>query len=236
MAVYAEQLLTAPEDHRGRWRQAFPFVAPVVAPVVAPGAGHSGCGDESGDDCGGRRSGDTRRLFVEIGTGKGDFILTAAQQNPSILYLGIEGSENALYRALQKTEGVVLPNLRFCATYVLRVQDLFGDGELSGLYLNFSDPWPKARHAKRRLTAPAYLRGYGAAIEPGGFLQFKTDNDAFFAYTKEMMEEASDLFTVEASTEDLWHSPYADGNIKTEYEGKFLKLQKTINYLRALRK
>ena len=208
MGDYGNLIIKDPHSHKGRWRTVFPNY----------------------------RSKTSAELYVEIGTGKGNFILQTAAQDPAALFLGIEGSESALFRALKKTKDGALPNLRFCADYVLTVDDFFAERELSGLFLNFSDPWPKKRHAKRRLTSPPYLAGYARALKPGGFLQFKTDNDDFFRYSLEILRSAEVHYEIVAQTNDLFRSPWVEGNVMTEYEQKFHNLNKTINYLKAIRK
>jgi tRNA (guanine-N7-)-methyltransferase len=207
MENYRKLLIKDPQFHKGRWRYAFPDIREKTA-----------------------------ELYVEIGTGKGNFILEAASRDPGALFLGVEGSESALIRALEKTKDSPLPNLRFCAEYVLTVDDVFAEREISGLYLHFSDPWPKKRHAKRRLTSPPYLAGYARALKPGGFLQFKTDNDDFFRYSLEMFQSAEVHYEIVAQTDDLFQSPWLAGNIMTEYEKKFHNLNKSINYLKAVRR
>ena len=123
--------------------------------------------------------------FVEIGCGKGNFIIKKAMDNPECNFVAIEGQETVILRAMEKVlelreEGVPLDNLRFMCTFVNDMRDLFAPESLAGIYLNFSDPWPKARHAKRRLTHHKRLMNYGQVVKEGGFVEFKTDNDDLF--------------------------------------------------------
>jgi tRNA (guanine-N7-)-methyltransferase len=123
-------------------------------------------------------------------------------------------------------------NLRFCAEYILDMRDYFAGGEIDGIFLNFSDPWPKARQEKRRLTSPGYLNGYRHALADGGFLRLKTDSADFFAYSRARVE-ADPGFEITALTEDLHASEYAGVSEMTEYELRFLNLNKKIHYFEA---
>ncbi|MDR2162535.1 MAG: hypothetical protein LBO70_01100 [Clostridiales Family XIII bacterium] len=123
-------------------------------------------------------------------------------------------------------------NLLFCAAYILDMRDYFEEGELDGIFLNFSDPWPKLRQSKRRLTSPDYLRGYLHTLADGGFIRFKTDNADFFVYSRECISSEPGL-EITAMTDDLRASEYAEGSEMTEYEMKFVKLGKKIHYLEA---
>ena len=131
------------------------------------------------EDCG---------LYAEIGCGKGRFITDLAAAHPDNFYVGIEGHESVILRSLEKAEESDLANVLFIPEYIKDIREIFGDGELDGIYLNFSDPWPKARHEKRRLTHRNFLKAYSEVIKPGGFIQFKTDNDGLFEFTLEEIE------------------------------------------------
>ncbi|MDR3225270.1 MAG: hypothetical protein LBT52_03110 [Clostridiales Family XIII bacterium] len=257
--VFNEPLVYDPASNKGRWRDAF-------------GA------DEN------------RPLYLEIGCGKGRFITASALAHPASLYLGFEGHQSVLYRALQRAyagpdatlteldkiamalaglcdgdctqcgqrgidddcaakggrevsgdcaayDGILEPpdNLRLCAEYILDMRDFFAEGELNGIYLNFSDPWPKARQEKRRLTSPRYLNGYLNVLTESGFLRFKTDNTDFFAYSRTSIEDHPGL-EITGITEDLHRSGYAEDNVMTEYERRYLNLQRKINYLEAVKR
>ena len=114
---------------------------------------------------------------MELGCGKGRFISTYADLNRDKNYIAIEGQKNVVLRAFEKVEEKELTNVKFVMSFIDDITEFFEDGELAGIYLNFSDPWPKARHAKRRLTHTRFLKGYERVIKKGGFVEFKTDND-----------------------------------------------------------
>lgn len=179
-----------------------------------------------------------RPLMLEIGCGKGQFILKKALDNPDIDYIAIEGQDTVILRALEKaaeaageTYGTdVMPNLRFIMAYVDHMSDFFREGSIDGIYLNFSDPWPKARHAKRRLTYRDHLMDYCHALKPGGFIEMKTDNDGLYDFTLEEID-ACGLHIVE-QTRDLHSSDFASRYTTTEYEDRFRGTGKNINYVR----
>lgn len=158
-------------------------------------------------------------LYIEVGMGKGQFLCGLASKNPNINYIGIEKYSSVLIRAIEKQEQLQLANLRFIRTDAELLPEIFGENEVDGIYLNFSDPWPKDRHAKRRLTSPAFLERYRRILKPGGIVEFKTDNRELFAYSLESVRSCG--WNVLYETEDLHNSPWAEGNIMTEYEEKF---------------
>ncbi len=167
--------------------------------------------------------GDDRPLRLEIGTGKGQFIIEMAQQHPEANYIGIDLFTDVLVRAVRKWEKEKYPpqNMRLVRWDAAMIEDLFKPGQVDRIYLNFSDPWPKPRHAKRRLTSPSFLYKFADILRDGGKLEFKTDNADLFTYSLEQFE-VSDSFTIEASTRDLHADPVLnEGNIMTEYEEKF---------------
>lgn len=170
-----------------------------------------------------------RPVYLEIGCGKGQFLAGHAQRHPENGYLGVEGQRSVILRAIEKAQG--LDNVRFLPAYVQDLDALFAPGELVGIYLNFSDPWPKARHEKRRLTHHLRLAAYAKAIGKGGVIEIKTDNDDLFAFTLEQITLAG--LELEAVTDDLHHSIYAEDNILTEYEEKFSGAGKNIHFARA---
>jgi tRNA (guanine-N7-)-methyltransferase len=153
-----------------------------------------------------------------------------AAADPNGFYIGVEGNENVILRAMEKLELLGLQNVRFVASYVENILDWFAPEELSGIYLNFSDPWPKPRHEKRRLTHGDKLHGYMEALMPGGFLEFKTDNQGLFQFT---MDEIKRLdLMVEAQTDNLHDSHHTAKETLTEYEEKFSSWGKNIYYVR----
>lgn len=170
-------------------------------------------------------------IYLEIGCGKGRFITTLAEQNPDRLYVAIEGAESVVLRALEKAAEKELFNLVFITQYVNDLSEFFQRGELAGIYLNFSDPWPKDRHAKRRLTHGRYLESYKKVLLPGSFIEFKTDNDGLFAFSVPEFEE-NGLAVVE-KTDDLHKSNYPAKDVETEYEHKFRLLGNRIHYCKA---
>ena len=167
--------------------------------------------------------GNDHPLYLEIGMGKGQFLMECAARNPGNNYIGIEMYSSVLIRALEKAEalGEAAPGnlcfLRFDATYLT---DIFAPGEVAGIYLNFSDPWPKDRHAKRRLTSDRFLARYRLVLKEGAEVAFKTDNTGLFEWSVESFLENG--WTITSLTRDLHGDPVlCKGNIMTEYEEKF---------------
>ena len=162
-----------------------------------------------------------RPIHIEIGMGKGQFVTTLAKENPSIYYLGMELYASVLYRALQKLEEDPVENLSLLCYSAEALPNMFASGEIEKIYLNFSDPWPKDRHAKRRLTSNRFLDCYTKVLKSDGLIEFKTDNVDLFNYSLEQIEAHPD-FTLIAKTYDLHNEPELNkGNILTEYEEKF---------------
>lgn len=162
--------------------------------------------------------GRTAPLHVEIGVGKGDFLTELAARNPNVNYVGLEAQQGVLYFAARKAATRELPNVRLLVFDAAHLTELFASGEVDRIYLNFSDPWPKARHAKRRLTSEVFLARYAAVLKEGGAIHFKTDNAGLFAYSLETMEREDWLLS--HVTHDL-HALAEPDNIMTEYERKF---------------
>lgn len=160
-------------------------------------------------------------LYLEIGMGKGQFLMALAKAHPDINYIGIERYTSVLLRAVQKMDINPLPNVHFLRADAEILPNLFGKGEVDRIYLNFSDPWPKDRHAKRRLTSSAFLDRYAQILACGGRIEFKTDNQDLFTFSLEEVGNAP-AWKLDASTRDLHHDPVlSKGNIMTEYEEKF---------------
>lgn len=172
-------------------------------------------------------------IQIEVGMGKGRFIMELAAAHPDINYIGIERYSSVLLRGLQKRAGLDLDNIYFLCVDARDLADLFAPGEVDRIYLNFSDPWPKDRHAKRRLTSPDFMAVYGKILAPEGTVEFKTDNRGLFDYSLEAIPEAGWVIT--EHTFDLHHSPMAEGNVMTEYEAKFASEGKPICKLIARR-
>lgn len=164
--------------------------------------------------------GNNHDLHIEIGMGKGKFLYTLAGKNPEINYIGIEKHSSVLLRALQKMEADPLPNLLFIRMDAEEITEVFDRGEVSRIYLNFSDPWPKDRHAKRRLPSREYLARYDQILKKDGILEFKTDNKELFEFALEELPFAG--WEIVKKTFDLHHDmEMMEGNIMTEYEEKF---------------
>ena len=178
--------------------------------------------------------GNENPIHIEVGMGKGRFMMDLAAAHPDINYLGIERYSSVLLRALQKMEENPLPNLFFICMDAADVAEVFDHGEVNRIYLNFSDPWPKDRHAKRRLTSRQFFARYDEILAPEGRLEFKTDNQDLFTFSLEEIPEAG--WHLDASTRDLHHDPVLnEGNIMTEYEEKFSSLGNPICKLIASR-
>ena len=164
--------------------------------------------------------GNNNPIHIEVGMGKGRFITRLADDNPDINYIGIEKYSSVLIRALEKAEKDPLPNLRFIRMDAEDIETVFTGKEVEKIYLNFSDPWPKDRHAKRRLTSGRFLARFANILSDDGTIEFKTDNRDLFDFSLEEVEPAG--WKVLASTYDLHNDPkMCEGNIMTEYEEKF---------------
>lgn len=194
-----------PEDNRERWNQVF---------------------------------GNDNPVYIEIGMGKGRFLLHMAARNPEINFVGIERYSSVLLRAVEQydtEEFRELKNIRFVCMDARNLGNVFAPGEVARIYLNFSDPWPKARHAKRRLTSKEFLARYETVLAEGGQVEFKTDNTELFNFSLGQVKEAG--WKLIAHTYDLHHNEALNrGNIMTEYEAKFSEKGNPINKLIAVRK
>lgn len=182
--------------------------------------------------------GNENPIHIEIGMGKGQFLLNLAKQNPQINYIGIERYSSVLLRALEKydtEEFCDMKNIVLSVWMLSLLPDVFGEGEVAKIYLNFSDPWPKARHAGRRLTSTRFLGQYDKVLAQDGVVEFKTDNSQLFEFSLEQVAEAG--WKLLAHTYDLHHDEKMNvGNIMTEYEQKFSSLGNPIHKLIAARK
>lgn len=170
--------------------------------------------------------GNDNPIRIEIGMGKGQFITELASRNPDINYIGIEMYSTVMLKALSKraertaAEGHELTNLYYICTDARLLAEVFEVGEVDRIYLNFSDPWPKDRHAGRRLTSPQFLFVYDKFLKKDGIIEFKTDNMILFDYSLEAIPDAG--WNIKAWTKDLHHNAEMNqGNIMTEYEEKF---------------
>ena len=179
--------------------------------------------------------GNDRPIRIEIGMGKGRFLLNMAKTYPNINFIGIERYSSVLLRAVEKfdtEEFSDLPNIRFVCMDARELPEVFAESEVDRIYLNFSDPWPKDRHAKRRLTSSRFLGLYDQILADGGIVEFKTDNQPLFDFSLESVKESG--WTLLMQTRDLHHSEFANGNVMTEYEAKFSAIGNPIYKLEAV--
>ena len=165
-------------------------------------------------------------IYVELGTGKGDFISELAQRLPEINFIGIEAQQDVLYSAAQKVRERELSNVRLLVFDINHIEKIFAPGEIARFYINFCDPWPKKRHAKRRLTHVGFLEKYRQLLQPPGELHFKTDNPSLFEFSLGQFREAG--LQVRDISYDLY-SEQREDNIETEYERKFSGLGEKIH-------
>lgn len=177
--------------------------------------------------------GNENPLEIEVGMGKGRFIMELAELHQDINYIGIERYPSVMLKALQKREQQERPNLYFMCLDARTLEEVFAAGEVDKIYLNFSDPWPKERHAKRRLTSPEFLGVYDRILSKEGIVEFKTDNRGLFEYSLESIPAAG--WKTGSHTFDLHNSDMAAGNVMTEYEIKFAAEGKPICKLTAFR-
>lgn len=164
--------------------------------------------------------GNPNPIFIEVGMGKGQFLYTLAARNPANNYVGIEKYSSVLLRAIQKMEAEELPNLKLLRMEAEELTAVFGKGEAAGIYLNFSDPWPKDRHAKRRLPSAEFLARYDEIAAEGARIEFKTDNRALFDFALEQLPRSAwkaDVITYDLHADET----LMQGNVMTEYEEKF---------------
>lgn len=163
--------------------------------------------------------GNDHPIEIEVGMGKGRFIMDMATLHPETNYIGIERYPSVLLRGLQKRAEIQLDNVYFMCVDARDLGEIFAPGEVNRIYLNFSDPWPKDRHAKRRLTSPEFMKVYDQVLAPDGTVEFKTDNQGLFEYSLEAIPKAG--WTITAHTFDLHRNEMSVGNVMTEYEQKF---------------
>lgn len=181
--------------------------------------------------------GNEKPICVEIGMGKGQFLMRMAEENPDVNYIGIERYSSVLLRALERMDSLEEKpeNIRFVCMDASEVEEVFAEEEVDRIYLNFSDPWPKARHAKRRLTSTTYWEHYDHILKKDGVVEFKTDNRMLFDFSLEQVEESG--WQLKNCTFDLHHDEQMNqGNIMTEYEEKFSSKGNPICKLIAERK
>lgn len=163
--------------------------------------------------------GNPNPIHVEFGTGRGQFITTLAKQNPEINYIAMEIKEEVLLKAVEKAVENNLTNIKFVWGDVNNILTYFEENELSRVYVNFCDPWPKKRWNKRRLTYRGFLENYKTILNSNGEIHFKTDNEKLFEFSLNEFSEAD--LKLKNITLDLANSEF-EGNVTTEYEDKFM--------------
>lgn len=167
--------------------------------------------------------GNSNPIRIEVGMGKGQFLMELAGQNPDINYIGIEKYSSVLLRGIQKQEELELKNLYLIRMDAEDIADVFAKDEVEKIYLNFSDPWPKDRHHKRRLTSREFLSRYHQFLQADGAIEFKTDNVPLFEFSLVEAEESG--WPIEAKTFDLHKDEVLNqGNVMTEYEQRFSEM------------
>lgn len=167
----------------------------------------------------------TNPIHIEIGMGKGKFITTLAERYVDINFIGIEKTEELILKALKRIEIEKMSNIVFIHWNALNLKEILGNGEVQRIYLNFSDPWPKKRHEKRRLTHRNYLKLYRDILEEDGEIHLKTDNINLFEFSIEEMK--CENYYIKEIFYDL-HKEKIQDNIMTEYEEKFIEEGKII--------
>lgn len=172
--------------------------------------------------------GNDNPIYLEIGMGKGKFIRENALRNPNINYIGCEIAQSIIYKAAKET--VNIPNLLLLNYDAFKLEECFSDGEIDKIYLTFSDPWPKSRHEKRRLTADAFLNVYKNILVKDGFIEFKTDNRKLFEFSVMKFNEMR--YDILELSLDLHHSGYEE-IITTEYEEKFIAKGQVIYFIKV---
>lgn len=171
-------------------------------------------------------------IKIEIGMGKGDFVINNALTYPDVNFIGIEKYDSVIVRAIQKSNDLELANLKLIRMDALNIDGVF-DKEIDTIYLNFSDPWPKERHAKRRLTSSLFLNKYDNIFENDKHIIMKTDNLDLFNYSLDSLKDFG--YEIVYYTNDL-HKDNVVDNIMTEYEKKFTQKGIKINKLDAIKK
>lgn len=170
-------------------------------------------------------------IYIEIGMGKGDFILENALKYPNINFIGIEKYDSIIALAIKKIEKNDLNNLKLIRMDALNINDVF-DKEVSKIFLNFSDPWPKPRHAKRRLTSDIFLEKYEDIFKNDKVIEMKTDNQNLFEYS--LISFNNNGYRINEISLDLHNSDIND-NIMTEYERKFSEKNNCIYYVKVVK-
>ncbi len=171
-------------------------------------------------------------FYLEIGCGKGQFIVKLAKNNHNNEYIGVDKSSTIIYKAIKKIEkqNLILNNLHFINCDVEKIFDIFKHRIFTKIFINFCDPWPKKRHEKRRLTSLSFLLLYKKILKKKGLVEFKTDNDLLYSFTLKILQK--NKFKIVYFTNDLYknlNNKFNYDNVSTEYEEKFMKKNKNIN-------
>lgn len=174
-------------------------------------------------------------IYLEIGTGKGNFIIKNATLNPNINFIGCEISDSVIYKAAKKVEG--LSNLLLINEDANNLLEIFSDKEIEKLFLNFSDPWPKSRHERRRLTSPDFLKMYKQVLVNNGIIEMKSDNRRLFEYSIiKFNEQKWDFLELNLNLhqeDNKSTKEMIDQIVTTEYEDKFKALGEPIYYVKV---
>lgn len=175
----------------------------------------------------------TAPLLLELACGKADFSIGWAQQRPDAAVIATDIKPNRLFDGAKRAQQLGINNLWFLREDILLLPNLFAPAEVDEIWITFPDPFPKARHARRRLTAPYYWQQYARVLKPTGWLHFKTDEPGLFRYSLQTLHQLG--IQVDAQTDDLYASAYADTitGIETAYERLFRAAEKPIHYLRV---
>ena len=171
-------------------------------------------------------------IYLEIGMGKGNFIIENAKMYPNINFIGIEKNASVITYAIKKIEGLELNNLKLICFDANKIDDIF-NRDISKLYLNFSDPWPKERHAKRRLTSKIFLDKYDSIFKDDKLIEIKTDNKDLFSYS--LISLSNNGYIIQDISLDLTNRSDII-NIRTEYEEKFILKNNPIYFVRVLKR
>ncbi len=169
--------------------------------------------------------------YLDIGMGKGDFIIKMAQNNPNINFFGLDKFPTVIWKAINKLNKMTEPltNINFLAIDIKQIFDYFPNNFFNKIFLNFSDPWPKKRHAKRRLTSNNYLDIYKKILAKDGIVEFKTDNDNLYNYSLEIIKARKDIDIIK-HVKNLYKFKKTNGML-TEYEKKFIEMGSSIKFI-----
>ncbi len=174
--------------------------------------------------------GNDNKIELEIGMGRGGFLLSRAERFKDVNFIGIEKYESVLIKAVRKIDKTEVSNIAIIRGDAVFMSDFFADNEIDKIYLNFSDPWHKKRHLKNRLTYVDFLYNYKKILKKGGYIDIKTDNLPFFEFSLDQIEQAG--FKVEKLTYDLHSTDYEEKQFMTEYEIKFKDRGEKINFVK----